>query len=178
MAFLRMWVDSCDLVVHVLPVFQKIKAVCIPILKALVFFRKYDMIHGDLKPENIRFNEKGQFKLCGFRYSITYADVTDNWPFQTLHYRAPEVFCGGRPTILIDIWSFGCIAAEMLLGRVFLEGDTEQNQIRKMEEVFGYPPKSFFTYCKTPYKYFFPDKAPRCWFDRNENGLYVWKDEW
>ncbi len=59
---------------------------------------------------------------------------------QTLYYRAPEVLLGAwYYSDFIDVWSLGCIYAEMILGRVLFHGESEVNQLQKIFGVLGTP---------------------------------------
>lgn len=61
----------------------------------------------------------------------------------TRHYRAPEVMLiWQRYTCAVDIWSVGCVLAEMLLGRVLLPGENHVHQFTLITELLGKPPKA------------------------------------
>jgi p38 MAP kinase len=70
----------------------------------------------------------------------------------TRYYRAPEIMLTWRRySYAVDIWSVGCIVAEMLTGRVLLPGKDHVDQFRKIAEIFGKPPKEVMekVYSKT-----------------------------
>jgi len=61
----------------------------------------------------------------------------------TLWYRAPEILLGDRKyTTQIDLWSIGCILAELLTGEVLFKGDNENRQIQKIYDICGAPDES------------------------------------
>lgn len=59
---------------------------------------------------------------------------------QSRFYRAPEVIFGARYGIAIDMWSLGCILAELLTGRPLFSGEDEGDQIACVIEIVGMPP--------------------------------------
>jgi len=59
---------------------------------------------------------------------------------QSRFYRAPEVIFGARYGVSIDMWSLGCILAELLTGRPLFAGEDEADQIACIIEIFGIPP--------------------------------------
>jgi len=59
---------------------------------------------------------------------------------QSRFYRAPEVIFGARYGVAIDMWSVGCILAELLTGRPLFAGEDESDQIACIVEIIGIPP--------------------------------------
>ena len=109
-------------------------------LEGLRYLHQNYILHRDLKPENMLLSPNGILKLIDFGMSCDYPSDFGPMITQvvTLWYRAPEVLmgseCYGPP---IDIWSIGCIFAEMLLGRPFLQGSNEINQLQLIANNFG-----------------------------------------
>jgi serine/threonine protein kinase len=100
------------------------------------------VIHRDLKPDNILLDRDGSLKISDFGLSRYLSfpprqytpDVVSVW------YRAPELLLGKVPYELsIDIWSAGCIIAEMVIGVPLFNGDSCIDQFRKIAEVLGTP---------------------------------------
>ncbi len=60
---------------------------------------------------------------------------------QSRFYRSPEVLLGLPYTLAIDMWSLGCIAAELFLGLPIFPGSSEYNQMSRIVEMLGMPPK-------------------------------------
>ena len=95
------------------------------IASAIQFLNKNNIIHGDIKPNNIVFKDKTYQKiiLVDFGNSITTEDINTNYNInsnlQTISYRAPEIyinkFCSSKQHLnyKIDIWSLGCVLYEM-----------------------------------------------------------------
>jgi serine/threonine protein kinase len=123
------------------------------LLQAIAFIHDCDILHRDIKPENILVNSDCSLRLCDFglargcdfeikdeeegastRLSTNYV--------QTRQYRAPELLLNadriGKAT---DMWSVGCIMAEMLNhGKVLFDGTSTQDQIWQIIKVLGTPP--------------------------------------
>ncbi|KAI8367511.1 kinase-like domain-containing protein [Radiomyces spectabilis] len=111
------------------------------LLEALVVLRKAQIIHCDLKPENILLESltSPKVKVIDFGSSCfvhkqMYAYI------QSRFYRSPEVLLGVPYTTAIDMWSFGCIIAELYLGLPIFPGSSEYNQLSRIIETLGLPP--------------------------------------
>ncbi|KAA6395496.1 MAG: putative Dual specificity protein kinase YAK1 [Streblomastix strix] len=105
------------------------------VLEALVILGEWKIIHSDLKPENILVNRTfPQVKLIDFG-SAAYIGRTIYTYIQSRYYRAPEVLVGTQYSVHIDIWSLGCIAAELFLGRPIFPGYSEFDQIRRIMQM-------------------------------------------
>jgi dual specificity tyrosine-phosphorylation-regulated kinase 2/3/4 len=119
------------------------------ILKALKLVHDKNIIHCDLKPENILLvNERsGHLKIIDFGSSCFATEKVYSY-IQSRFYRAPEVILGIPYTSSIDLWSFGCILAELALGYPLFPGDSESDLLLKIVEVLGLPPNSFLSQVK------------------------------
>lgn len=129
-------------------------------LDALCLLADADIIHCDLKPENILLTDlshpKDLLRIIDFG-SACYeknSEFTGNFYIQSRFYRAPEVLLGLRYTKSIDMWSLGCICAELFLGLPLLPGVNEYNQLARIVEMFGVPPPYMIEYGKFGSKYF------------------------
>ncbi|KAG5519658.1 hypothetical protein PMAC_001814 [Pneumocystis sp. 'macacae'] len=102
------------------------------LLRNLVFFKEHGIIHCDLKPENILLcsESKPNIKIIDFGI-YTY--------IQSRFYRSPEVILGLDYGISIDIWSLGCILAELYTGHPIFPGEDEHEQLACIMEVLGLP---------------------------------------
>jgi serine/threonine protein kinase len=140
------------------------------ILRGLKYVHSAGIVHRDLKPRNLLVNSNCDLKICDFGLSrATHcADepgkMTDY--VATRWYRAPELLLEVReygPSV--DVWSVGCILAELLRRKPFLPGSDTRNQLDLTFEVFGTPSEDFITAIPKPRLRKFlrslPPKKPR-----------------
>jgi dual specificity tyrosine-phosphorylation-regulated kinase 2/3/4 len=118
-----------------------IKKYAIQILQSLKFLRKNFVVHCDLKPENILLVENGkeEIKVIDFGSSCFESEQLYTY-IQSRFYRAPEIMLGIRYTSAIDVWSLGCILAELFTGFPLFPGESEPEQMALIMEVNGLPP--------------------------------------
>uniref|UniRef100_A0A8C8D3U1 dual-specificity kinase n=1 Tax=Oncorhynchus tshawytscha TaxID=74940 RepID=A0A8C8D3U1_ONCTS len=129
------------------------------LLKCLQMLHKEKIIHCDLKPENILLSHKGQgnIKVIDFGSSC-YEQQRVYTYIQSRFYRSPEVLLGHPYSMAIDMWSFGCILAELYTGFPLFPGESEVEQIACIMEVLGMPPNDFLS-TATRKKHFFDSKG-------------------
>lgn len=110
------------------------------ILQCLDALQKNRIIHCDLKPENILLKQQGRsgIKVIDFGSSC-YEHQRVYTYIQSRFYRAPEVILGSRYGMPIDMWSLGCILAELLTGYPLLPGEDEADQLACIIELLGMP---------------------------------------
>lgn len=100
-------------------------------------------MHRDLKPENLLFNPGKQLlKLADFGLSRTFSLPVERYTHEvvTLWYRAPEILLGSNVySTAVDVWSAGCIFAEMFAGRPIFKGDGELEQLLLIFRIRGTP---------------------------------------
>ena len=113
---------------------------------ALITLRNSRIIHCDLKPENIALAQpnRPRLKILDFGSSCLLSDSPINqFPYiQSRYYRAPEILLGTGYSCAIDIWSLGCIIAELYLGRPLFEGSNSITQLYCIIDVLGMPAES------------------------------------
>lgn len=108
------------------------------ILNALSFIHELKLIHCDLKPENILIKSysRCEIKVIDFGSSCFIHDHLSSY-VQSRSYRAPEVILGCRYDYKIDIWSLGCILAELLTGYVLFQNDSVQGLLSRVIGIIG-----------------------------------------
>jgi len=118
-----------------------IRRFAIQLLAALRFLRKQHIIHCDLKPENVLLKNptKSGIKVIDFGSSC-FEDERVYTYIQSRFYRSPEVILGIPYDVAIDMWSFGCILAELYTGYPLFPGENEVEQLACIMEVCGVPP--------------------------------------
>ncbi|CAD8178486.1 unnamed protein product [Paramecium pentaurelia] len=139
---------------------ELIRRFAIQILNALNFLYKHKIIHCDLKPENILLKQpnKSGIKIIDFGSSCFENERIYSY-IQSRYYRAPEVIFGIPYDMGIDMWSFGCIMAELYIGYPIFPGENEQEQIAYIMEIKGIPDQSLIEKA-TRKKHFFTSSTP------------------
>ena len=119
-----------------------IKSFMYQLLKGIAFCHENRVLHRDLKPQNLLINNQGQLKLADFGLARAFGIPVNTFSNEvvTLWYRAPDVLLGSRQyNTSIDIWSAGCIMAEMFTGRPLFPGTTNEDQLQKIFRLMGTP---------------------------------------
>ncbi|OHF04382.1 mitogen-activated protein kinase, partial [Colletotrichum orchidophilum] len=114
-------------------------------LRALKAMHSANVLHRDLKPSNLLLNANCDLKVCDFGLARSAASQEDNSGFMTEYvatrwYRAPEIMLTFKEyTKAIDVWSVGCILAEMLSGKPLFPGKDYHHQLTLILDVLGTP---------------------------------------
>ncbi|XP_041350047.1 mitogen-activated protein kinase 14A-like isoform X2 [Gigantopelta aegis] len=109
------------------------------ILRGLKYIHSAGIIHRDLKPSNIAVNEDCELKILDFGLA-RHADDEMTGYVATRWFRAPEIMLSWmRYNYNVDIWSVGCIMAEMLTGRPLFPGTDHIDQLTKILSLVGTP---------------------------------------
>ncbi|KAI1892448.1 hypothetical protein AGOR_G00133470 [Albula goreensis] len=145
------------------------------ILQCLESLQRNKIIHCDLKPENILLKQQGRsgikvidFGSSCFEHQRVYTYI------QSRFYRAPEVILGARYGMPIDMWSFGCILAELLTGYPLFPGEDEGDQLACMMEILGVPPQKLLEQSKRAKNFISSKGHPRyCTATTLANGAVV-----
>jgi dual specificity tyrosine-phosphorylation-regulated kinase 2/3/4 len=118
-----------------------IRRFAVQLLMCLKSLRKLRIIHCDLKPENILLKQqhKSGIKVIDFGSSCFEEERVYTY-IQSRFYRAPEIILGISYTTAIDMWSLGCILAELHSGLPLFPGESEHEQLLCIMEVQGLPP--------------------------------------
>ncbi|GAB7340200.1 hypothetical protein MBLNU457_6670t1 [Dothideomycetes sp. NU457] len=111
-------------------------------LTCLKLLQDKRIIHCDLKPENILLCDprRADIRVIDFGSSCKTDEKVYTY-IQSRFYRSPEVILGSEYGLGIDMWSFGCILAELYTGYPIFPGENEQEQLACIMEIFGPPSK-------------------------------------
>ncbi|KAK7023804.1 CMGC/DYRK/DYRK2 protein kinase [Favolaschia claudopus] len=131
-------------------------------LMSLSLMRHHRIVHCDLKPENVllRHPAKSALKVIDFGSSCLEHEKIYTY-IQSRFYRSPEVILGMNYHMAIDMWSLGCILAELYTGFPIFPGENEQEQLSCIMEVLGVPDKEFVNRSSRKKLFFDPNGAPR-----------------
>ncbi|GAX78052.1 hypothetical protein CEUSTIGMA_g5494.t1 [Chlamydomonas eustigma] len=132
------------------------------ILEALKFLKDQDIIHTDLKPENImlKATDRSKIKLVDFGSAYLSRETMLSY-IQSRFYRAPEVMLGLPYSLPIDMWSFACILAELHTGSPLFPGEDELDQFQCIMELLNIPSAELLTDATRSNIFFEDDLVPR-----------------
>jgi len=114
------------------------------VLRGLKYIHSANVMHRDLKPSNLLLNSNCDLKICDFGLARVAEETGDQTEYVvTRWYRAPEIMLACQDySNSIDIWSVGCIFAELLGRRALFPGDDYMAQLRLICERLGRPSES------------------------------------
>ena len=121
---------------------KQIKSFMYQLLKGVKFCHDNRVLHRDLKPQNLLINTRGELKLGDFGLARAFGIPVNTFSNEvvTLWYRAPDVLLGSRTySTSIDIWSAGCILAEMFTGRPLFPGSSNDDELQRIFKLMGTP---------------------------------------
>uniref|UniRef100_A0A668TMK2 cyclin-dependent kinase n=1 Tax=Oreochromis aureus TaxID=47969 RepID=A0A668TMK2_OREAU len=151
---LKKFMDSSSVTGIPLPL---VKSYLFQLLQGLAFCHSHRVLHRDLKPQNLLINAQGEIKLADFGLARAFGVPVRAYTHEvvTLWYRAPEILLGCKYySTAVDIWSLGCIFAEMLQSeqktptmspcpqvtrRALFPGDSEIDQLFRIFRTLGTP---------------------------------------
>ncbi|XP_064537626.1 putative dual specificity tyrosine-phosphorylation-regulated kinase 3 homolog [Drosophila montana] len=145
------------------------------LLQCLDALYKNEIIHCDMKPENVLLKQQGRsgIKVIDFGSSCFESQRVYTY-IQSRFYRAPEVILGAKYGRAIDMWSLGCILAELLSGHALFPGENESDQLACIIEVLGMPSKTLLASSKRAKTFFSPKGYPRyCTVRTMPDGMVV-----
>ncbi|KAG7455874.1 hypothetical protein MATL_G00245690 [Megalops atlanticus] len=121
---------------YIRPVLQQVAT-------ALMKLKSLGLIHADLKPENIMLVDPARqpyrVKVIDFGSASHVSKAVCSTYLQSRYYRAPEIILGLPFCEAIDMWSLGCVIAELFLGWPLYPGASEYDQIRYISQTQGLP---------------------------------------
>ncbi|OQE10572.1 hypothetical protein PENFLA_c089G04789 [Penicillium flavigenum] len=108
-------------------------------LRGLKYIHSAGVIHRDLKPSNILIDDNCDLKICDFGLAREH-DAQMTGYVATRYYRAPEIMLTWQNyNYAVDMWSVGCILAEMILGKALFPGRNHVHQFVLITELLGKP---------------------------------------
>ena len=144
-----------------------IKLYAYQIIRGLAYMHALGICHRDMKPQNILTDpETHELKICDFGSAKKLVKGQPNVSYiSSRPYRAPELIFGATEyTSAIDLWSGGCVIAELVLQQPIFAGDSSLEQIVEIIKVLGTPNKSQIISMNPEYtEYKFPIIKPESW---------------
>ncbi|XP_013591643.1 PREDICTED: cyclin-dependent kinase G-2 [Brassica oleracea var. oleracea] len=126
---------------------SEVKCLMLQLLEGVKYLHDNWVLHRDLKTSNLLLNNRGELKICDFGLARQYGSPLKPYTHLvvTLWYRAPELLLGAKQySTAIDMWSLGCIMAELLAKAPLFNGKTEFDQLDKIFRVLGTPNESIW----------------------------------
>jgi len=105
------------------------------LVEGIRYCHSHRVLHRDLKPQNLLIDREGNLKIADFGLARAFGVPLRTYTHEvvTLWYRAPEILLGGRQySTGVDMWSMGCIFAEMCTRKPLFPGDSEIDEIFKI----------------------------------------------
>jgi cyclin-dependent kinase 1 len=137
---LRMYLNSLPMETMMNP--ELVRSYLYQVTSAILFCHLNRVLHRDLKPDNLLINRQGLIKVGDFGLARSFSIPVRKLSLEivTLWYRAPEILMTSEAySTSIDIWSLGCIFAEMATRDALFQGDSEIDQLFRIFRVLGTP---------------------------------------
>ncbi|MQL87420.1 hypothetical protein Taro_019935 [Colocasia esculenta] len=143
---------------------SQVKCYLHQLLSGLQHCHSRGIMHRDIKGANLLVNNEGILKIADFGLA-NFSNPGRKHPLTsrvvTLWYRPPELLLGSTDYgASVDLWSVGCVFAELLLGKPILQGRTEVEQLHKIFKLCGSPPDEYWKKSKLPHATIFKPHQP------------------
>ncbi|KAK6131373.1 hypothetical protein DH2020_034858 [Rehmannia glutinosa] len=123
----------------------QIKCYMQQLLSGLHHCHERGILHRDIKGSNLLIDKNGMLKIADFGLANFFNRRPLTSRVVTLWYRAPELLLGSTNYgVGIDLWSAGCLMAEMFAGRPIMPGRTEVEQVHRIYKLCGSPPDDYY----------------------------------
>jgi len=158
---LKKYMEMCGKNLH----YMLVKSYLQQLIKGIAHCHSHRVLHRDLKPQNLLIDKKGVLKLADFGLARAFGVPVRTYTHEvvTLWYRAPEILLGGKQySTPVDIWSIGCIYAEMVTRCPLFPGDSEIDQLFRIFRCLGTPNEEMWPGVSqfADYKTTFPQWSP------------------
>jgi len=146
---------------------QLVKLYLYQMLQGIAYCHSHCILHRDLKPQNLLIDKQHNYlKLADFGLARAFGIPVRAYTHEvvTLWYRAPEILLGAKTySTPVDVWSIGCIFAEMINQKPLFQGDSEIDELFKIFKVLGTPNEDTWpgVGMLPDFKDAFPQWAPR-----------------
>jgi len=136
--------------------------------RSLAYVHSLGICHRDIKPQNLLINPAThELKLCDFGSAKILIKGEPNVSYIcSRYYRAPELIFGASDyATAIDVWSSGCVMAELIMGQPIFAGDSGIDQLVEIIKVLGTPTREEIRHMNRDYKDYkqFPSIRPHPW---------------
>ncbi|KAL6132604.1 hypothetical protein ACLB2K_064844 [Fragaria x ananassa] len=134
------------------------------LLSGLEHCHNRGVLHRDIKGSNLLIDNEGVLKIADFGLA-SFFNPKNKHPMTsrvvTLWYRPPELLLGATDySVGVDLWSAGCILAELLAGKPIMPGRTEVEQLHKIYKLCGSPTDEYWKKAKLPNATLFKPREP------------------
>lgn len=160
------------------PPMMVVKLYVYQMCRSLAHLHALGICHRDIKPQNLLVDSRSHIlKLCDFGSSKALVAGEPSVAYIcSRYYRAPELIFGATDyTCAIDMWSAGCVFAELLLGHPMFPGETGVDQLVEIIKILGTPTKEQVIAMNRSYTEFsFPIVKPYSWQKVSSNSSRSW----
>lgn len=128
---------------------ELVKGFLYQLLQGVAYCHANLILHRDLKPQNLLVSRRGELKIADFGLARSFGAPVRSYSTEvvTLWYRSPDVLLGNKfYSTSIDMWSVGCILAEMMNGKPLFPGSNTRDELLRIQRVLGLPDFASWTY--------------------------------